>query len=173
MSHEEDDGPRRGAVRLRVVADNTRRATVVEAPENTPPFHVQAIALEEDTSLVLSADTQTIRDPAEHPIRIMTELYEEPAREPGSVVVKGTAPYRFLAMVHDFDQEPSFREAWVRSALSEILVQCRTREVLTLKLEPLGVAHGGLALAGFRELLYTLLNETRSGCLQRIWLVTP
>ncbi len=173
MSREKHDGPKPGAAKLRVVADNTRRVAVVEAPEDAPPFHVQATALAEDTSLVLSADTETIRDPDEHPIRIMTALYDEPTREPGSVVVKGTAPYHFLAIVHDFDQEPSFREAWVWDALGEILVQCKTRKVLALKLAPLGVGHGGLVFSRFRELLGVMLDETDRGCLKRIWLVTP
>ena len=172
MSLEKNGQPKRVATRLRVVADNTQRIRVVEAPEKAPPFQVQATALEEDTSLVLSADTKTIRDPAEHPIRIMTALYNEPAREPGGVVVKGTGPWRFLAIVHDFDQQPSFREAWVLSALSEIFTQCKTRGVLAIKLAPLGVGHGGLEFSRFRELLNAVLENTVSGCLKRIWLVT-
>ncbi len=172
MSRKKNIRPESGAPRLRIVADNPKRVRVVEAPEDAAPFQVQAVALEEDTSLVLSADSKTIHDSGEHPIRLMSALYAEPRRTPGSVVVKGANPSQFLAIIHDFDQEPSFREDWVWRALGEIFIECDNRKIPALKLAPLGTRYGGLTFSYFREQLDFLLNTTECDCLQQIWLVT-
>ncbi|MDH3688237.1 MAG: hypothetical protein OEU36_01975 [Gammaproteobacteria bacterium] len=144
---------------------------LIESSEHCAPFFVDAMTFEEDTSLVLSADT-TVRDTGEHLVRIMTALYQEQSRPPGCVVVQRRHPYRFLAIVHDLEQQPSWREEWVVSALGEVFALCNTLHITALGLEPLGAKHGRLPLARFRELLNAALEAAPMGDLKKIWIVT-
>jgi len=158
---------------LRMVVDNSHRVRVVEAPQDNPPFSIQADAVEEDTALVLSADSSIIYDTDEHPISLMTALYAEPARIPGSVVIQGSKPYLFSAIVHDFNQHISFREEWVWCALNEILLQCESRKITALKLAPIGTRYGTLKFAEFHQRLLAFLDRHEARSLRQIWLVTP
>ena len=144
---------------------------LVEAPEDNPPFSVDAIAVEEDTSLALSADI-TVRDPKQHPIRLMTELYTERSNEPGGIVVKGNNPVRLMAIVHDFDQEPSCREEWIAASLDRIFEQCARCGFDSLGLERLGTKHGRISRGKFRQLLDAALRNAVPGKLRRIWVIT-
>ena len=49
---------------------------IVAAPASSPPFRTKAIAFEEDTFLVMSADT-TITEPFDHPIILMKKLRKQ------------------------------------------------------------------------------------------------
>jgi hypothetical protein len=77
---------------------------IVAAPKDHQPFPVDAVAFEEDTFLVLSAET-TVREPKESLMRVMTKLIETHPETPGSVLVKGKRPLRMLAIVHDLNLE--------------------------------------------------------------------
>ena len=145
---------------------------VVKAPRADAPFPIQAIAVEEDTSLVLSADIE-VRDPRQHPIRLMTELYNDPQRLPGSIVVKNTCPTYLLAIVHDFDQQPSWQAAWIVSCLENIFEICAQRQISALGLEPLGTKHGRLGENTFLQLLRKSMQSTEPNSLRRLWLITP
>ncbi|MDQ3775738.1 MAG: hypothetical protein M3461_16005 [Pseudomonadota bacterium] len=96
------------------------KINIVIAQDSYPPFDVDAVVLEEDTALILSNNV-VIRETKEHAIRLMTDLFEYKEKAPGSVVVKGANPYRFFAIVHDFDKDPSCRKEWVESALHSVL----------------------------------------------------
>ena len=135
------------------------------------PFPVQAMAVEDDTAHVLSARTDTVREPVDHPIRIMTALHDDEPRQPGGIVVKGRQPFWMLAMVHDFDQQPSFNVSWVSSALDAVLDACEARQVRALGLECLGVRHGTLDVVRFRTLLDERLDTRQLRFLRAIWLI--
>ena len=92
----------------------------------------RAVVLEDDTAMVLGARRDIIRPVDDHPIRIMTSLYEEPPRQPGGLEIRGTRPFLLHALVHDFDQEPSFREEWVREALPRVLAASEARLISTM-----------------------------------------
>ncbi len=145
---------------------------IVAAPENSPPFHVEALAFEEDTWLILSADPK-FYEPEEHPIRLMTELIEAQPEPVGSVLVKGHSPIRFLAVVHDVDQEPTWREEWVESALNEIFKKAEQRRLRSIGLPMLGTLHGRLDKQRFVVLLARALRQTPFNHLRSLWLVTP
>lgn len=144
-------------------------AQVVESPAGRPPFDAQAVALEDDTCHVLSADADTLRDPGEHPIRIMTALHDTPQSPPGSVVVHGSGPWLLLAVVHDLDRDPSVEEAWVAAALIAILRVCEEKAIADLALQPLGTRHGRLPRARFRALLDDCLAARHVEFPTRIW----
>ena len=120
---------------------------IVIAQDSHPPFDVGAVVLEEDTALILSTNV-VIRETKEHVIRLMTDLYQYKEKTPGSIVVKGANPYRFFAIVHDFDKDPSCRKEWVESALHNIFEICKKLGIESLGLQLLGTRHGPLKKSG-------------------------
>lgn len=145
---------------------------IVASPEDSPPFEIDAVASEEDTFLVLSADP-TVRDPKEPLIRLMTRVIETQPEKPGSVVVKGKSPLRMLAIVHDLNKEPSWREEWIASALDGIFREAETRKLRSIALPFLGTLHGPLEKERFLALLKSSLQRISARHLKRLWLMVP
>jgi len=88
-------------------------------PENMAPYPVEAWAAEEDTYLVLSADPE-VAESKEDLKQVMAQVLTTSPAAPGSVMVKAGYPLRLLAIIHDLNQEPSWKEEWVASALDGI-----------------------------------------------------
>jgi hypothetical protein len=145
---------------------------IVAAPKEKPPFDVDAVAYEEDTYLVLSADP-TVREPKDHPVKIMTKLIETTPETPGTVLVRGQHPLRFLAIIHDLNQDPTWREEWITSALSGIFKEAETRELTSVAIPMLGCLHGTLDGRRFFGLLRIAVARSKQRHLKRIWLITP
>ena len=145
---------------------------IVAAPEHKQPFPVDAVAFEEDTFLVLSADRR-VRAPKEPLVRLMTRVIETRPETPGSVLVKGKRPLRLLAIVHDLNQEPSWREEWVASALEGIFREAESRRLRSIALPFLGTLHGSLKKERFVELLRCALERMSPNHLKRLWLLVP
>jgi hypothetical protein len=145
---------------------------IVAAPEKFPPFEVDARAYEEDTFLIMSADP-VIAFPEEHPIRMWTQLIETQPEPIGSVRVKGQNPLRFLAIVHDVNQDPTWKEEWVETAIREIFREAEQRKLCTIGLPLLGTLHGTLQFRRFIELLGQVLKQTCINHLKRLWLIVP
>lgn len=148
------------------------RLKIVACPQSSPPFAVQAVAVEEDTWLIISADPQ-ITYPEEHPVRLMTDLMNTEKEKVGSVRVKDGDPLRFLAIVHDVDSEPTWREEWVQSALVEVLREAEKCKLAAVALPLVGTRHGRLQPGRFAELLAAALMGTELLHLKRLWLVVP
>jgi hypothetical protein len=146
---------------------------VVMAPREQPPFAVDAIVVEEDTYLVLSADARAGEPHPEHPIRVMTSLLEVEPKQPGSIVVRDRAPLELAAIVHDLDEEPSWREEWIVSALDRALAEAERRQFRSLGLEMLGAIHGRLERPRFLQILRQALQRSDPRRLERIWLIPP
>lgn len=146
---------------------------VVMAPREQPPFVVDATVVEEDTYLVLSADPRAGEAHPEHPIRVMTSLLEVEPREPGTILVRERSKLEFAAIVHDLDEEPSWREEWVVAALDRALDEAERRQLRALGLEMLGAVHGGLERPRFLQLLRQALQRLGPRSLERIWLIPP
>ena len=92
---------------------------MVASLEKDPPFKVEAMAMEEDTFLILSADKR-VRHVSEPLIKVMTRVINTRPRRPGSVIVQEGTPLRLLAIIHDFNEEPTWREDWGTRALEVI-----------------------------------------------------
>jgi hypothetical protein len=122
------------------------------------PFDIQALVIEEDTAMILSADTN-IRIYDEHPIRLMTSLLDHKPESPGSIVTRGESPYCFYAIVHDFDQYPSFKEDWVDSTVDLALGKCAEKGIQSLAMQLLGSTYGTKSEAWFLDLLTTHLSD--------------
>ena len=146
---------------------------IVAAPKDSPPFSIDAVAVEEDTFLVLSADPK-VRDPHMDLVRIMTNVINTRPEKPGTVLVRGKHPLLLLAIVHDFNQEPSWKEKWIVSALNEIFRVTESRGLTSIAIPLLGTLHGSLKKQRFIVLLSRTLKRVSVSHLKRIWLiVTP
>jgi hypothetical protein len=140
------------------------------ASARRPPFPVDAVVVEDDTFSVLAADP-TVREPADHPIRIWTGLKDITEAEPGSVIVRPGHPLRILAVVHDLARNPTWTEDWVGRALAATFREVARRKLESVGLPPLGGVHGRLTAQRFVELLRVALEDRRPDRLQRIWIV--
>ncbi|MEZ5582337.1 MAG: hypothetical protein R3F37_05820 [Candidatus Competibacteraceae bacterium] len=125
--------------------------------------------LEEDTYLVLSADA-VVRQTVEHPIRLMTALFDQQPVEPGSVLVRGK---RLLAVIHDLDRDPSCCEQWVSQALQACLNKADRLGVRSLALPLLGSVHGRIACTRSLSLIAEAVRAASFRSLRQIWLVVP
>jgi len=146
--------------------------SIVAAPKDRPPFQVDAIAAEEDTFLVLSADPE-VRDPGEPMVRVMTRVIETQPAIPGSVLLRGGDPLCLLAIVHDLNQEPSWREEWIASVLDGIFQVAESRRLRSITLPFLGTLYGCLEKQRFVVLLWNALQRISTVNPKRIWLVVP
>lgn len=140
------------------------------SPTQQPPFDVDAKVFEEDTYLALSADPE-FRPSKEHPVRVLSEAYAVQPEHPGTVVVKSGRPLRLLAIVHKLDEEPTWREEWVASALEAVFVQAEKKGLRAVSLPILGTVHGKMEVERSLELLADSLHHIRHVPLDRIWLM--
>ena len=153
---------------LRLVDGGARRQPpITVAPPWSQPFPVDALILEEDTWLALSAAPE-IHEPAVHRIRTMTEAWEAEPAAPGSILVRPGVPLRILAVVHDLSVAPSWREEWIHAALRRSLAEAQRRGLSALGIEPLGAVHGRFPPPAFDALLSELL-ESEAAFPKAVW----
>jgi hypothetical protein len=145
---------------------------IVASPEDAPPFRLDAFVFEEDTFLVMSSDT-TVREPKESMVRIMSRLLETQPAVPGSVLVRGKDPLQFLAIVHDFNEDPSFKEEWLVSALEGVFKSSENLQLRSLALPLIGTRYGFIKTERFADLLELALRSVTLQHLRRLWLIVP
>ena len=147
---------------------------LVAAPKDNPPFKVEALVAEEDTFLVLSA-YPVVKEPPES-LEVMIEQANEIRPEvPGSVLVRRrrNSPLEFLAIIHDLNLEPSWKEEWISSALNGVFREAAVRKVRSIALPLLGTSHGSIKAEPAARLLGNALRLCSPVGLQRIWLIVP
>ena len=149
-----------------------RSVRVVAAPEDMKPFPVDAIVFEEDTFLVLSAEP-VLKEPAEHPIKVLNDVWNAQPNKPGTVIVKRTSPLQFLAIVHDLNKEPTWREEWVISSLVGVFRQAEDRRLRSLAIPLLGTKHGSMDVQRCMVLLKAVLTGMKLQHVDRLWLIVP
>lgn len=145
---------------------------VVAAPKRLAPFAVDAVVMEEDTFCVLSADP-SVSDPGESLMKIKTRLLEITPEQRGSVIVCKGTPLRFLAIVHDFNEDPSWREEWVADAMDAVLLEADRRGLSAISIPFLGAVYGRMERKRVLELLATALSRFSPHHLKRLWLIVP
>lgn len=144
---------------LRLVKTPERpRGGITVAPYHSPPFPIQGLVLEEDTWFALSSPPD-FDEPADHPIRVMTEAWEAEPAALGSVHIRGGHPFRILAVVHDLSQDPTWRADWIEQALHRSLEVAREQGLQALGIEPLGAVHGRFDAAEFDALLSRVVES--------------
>jgi len=171
MADEDHNRPELNVIRGRLLEETwLGDLHVVAAPMRIPPFPIDAIAAEEDTFLVLSADKE-VREPTEPLVRIMTRLIETRPETPGTVVVKGRRPLKFLLIIHDFNQDPSCREEWVAEALDAVFMEAENRGLRSLGMPLIGTAHGAIDTERSVALIARAIGTGRLLHLKQLWLV--
>jgi hypothetical protein len=165
--------------KLSLISDDFGRAGrlgpvhVVVAPEHAPPFSVDALAVEEDTHLLLSTDDGVIEEPDEAFEELVAAASTTPANTPGSVLVRKTKPLQFLAIVHDIDCQPTWREEWIASAINGAIEEAEWRRVASLGLPLIGTRHGNVEIRRVALWLGRCLSRTTFRYLKRVWVIAP
>lgn len=170
------DRPQRA--RLRLVSDDYGRSLyvgpvrVVVAPAESQPFAVDVVAVEEDTHLLLSAASE-VREPTETIDTMLRDVFDARPISPGSIRVRRTNPVQMLAVVHDIDREPMWREEWIVRALRRLLHAVDRRRLASLRLPLLGTRHGSIDPRRVAFLTGQALDRMPGGSLRRVWLDVP
>lgn len=173
MSH-----PERARAHLRVLPGHRRVATVhagvqvVVARTHDAPFAVDGVVLEEDTWLALSTPADTLCV-SEHPLAVMSQVSVAKPYRPGSVIVRRGNPTGLLAIVHDLDAEPTWRESYVTSALWAVFEAAREEGLRALRIPLLATRFGKLEPRRFTRLLAQQLDrQAEEACgVRAVWLV--
>lgn len=164
--------------KLSLISDEFGRAGrlgpvhVVVAPEQAPPFPVDAVAVEEDTHLLLGSDG-VIEEPEEAFEELVAAAGKTPAKTPGSVLVRKAEPLQFLAIVHDIDCQPTWREEWIASAINGVIEEAEWRRLESLALPLIGTRHGNVGMRRVALWLGRCLSRTSFRYLKRIWIIAP
>ena len=144
---------------------------IVAAPDDTPPFSVGALVVEEDTFRLLG--DYPPRDVREGYGRLIREMAAQEPAPVGSVRIGRGRPMRILAIVHDLDQQPSCREAWVTRALDCVFREVDRKAVTALALPFLGTRYQALSPERFLLLVQRSLEHRALRHLKRVWLILP
>jgi hypothetical protein len=145
---------------------------VVVAPENAPPFSVDALAVEEDTHLLLSSDG-VVEEPEEEFEELVAAAGKRPANTPGSVLVRKATPLQFLAIVHDIDCEPTWREEWIASAINGVIEEAEWRRLSSIGVPLIGTRHGNIEMRRVALWLGRCLSRSSFRFLRRVWVIAP
>lgn len=167
MVNPDDDRPGIARPEPRVI-----RARVVARHEGDPPFEVDAVAVEEDTFTVLSADPAFSVPEGSLERAAAAAAAAEPLPL-GSVVVRPGSPVRLLAVVHDLSQEPTWTEDSVALGLRNALLEAEARGLQAVAVPPLGTRHGTLSHRRSVELFLAALDRAGLRRVQRVWFVVP
>jgi hypothetical protein len=145
---------------------------VVVQDENDPPFEVDAIAIEDDTYHVLSANPEFEAVEGSLKKESAIAAKERPTKL-GSVVVNAGRPLKFLAIIHDTSKDPTWTENSIRQALLNILREAEHRRLKAIAVPPLGTKHGSLRLERFFEMFKEVLSNAHCRYLEKVWFVVP
>jgi len=145
---------------------------IIVLPEKLATANVDALVEEQDTALILSRPDK-ITDSDNKPSWVLAnQLESQNLYQPGSIIKRRGQPLRLLAIVHDFDNEPSWHSAWIKQALQNILNICKVDGLKSIRFPVLGAQYGRFELQAFLQLLVNALRK-QTGALQEIYLIVP
>ncbi len=150
------------------------RALRIQAvePNASAPDDVDAVVIEQDTSLVLDFN-ENVKYPAESLKSLTKKILSHGGATQGTVLELRTAPPQLLAIIHNLDNEPSWTEDSVLESLRSLLKISSRRKFRRIAMPLLGTVHGKLPTDRARELLDAALSEVRIPSLREIWLIEP
>ena len=114
-----------------------------------------------------------VKEPQESWGEVIKQVNELQPETPGCVLIRETYPLETLAVVHDLDREPSWKEEWIAAALDGVLREFAARGVRSGAIPMLGATHGSLPLERAAGLLREALKRGGPRTLEHIWLVVP
>ncbi|MCB9399535.1 MAG: hypothetical protein H6510_17115 [Acidobacteria bacterium] len=133
--------------------------------------NMEAVAYEEDTFLVLSAEP-VVRPRESHIIRVMTDLIEQEENEPGTVILREGKPAQLLCVVHDLSRDPSMQTRWVRQAYLTIMRFVEDRGIENLATQMLGSVFGRLEEIKSLQYFIDAWQHVRPPQLKQVQLLT-
>ena len=128
------------------------------------PFPVEVMVFEEDTYLLLSAGNN-VRDIREPISDLQSKAAKQTANVVGDIVSHGS---RWFAIVHDTDQDTSFKKAWVVTALDNLCFDIERVGLGAIGIQPLGCQHGPESMS---DAVGRIRSQRWPGCLHRIWVM--
>jgi hypothetical protein len=144
---------------------------ITVTPTENPPFSVDAVVEEQDTSLVLGT-RPVIRGTRESYGLLVKKMIRQQPLAMSEIIVKKGYPLRFTAIVYDIEKKPVCREEWVKTALKNILNQCEKHKVKNLSMPLLGTSHGKIGKEQSLNLLKSILLTCNPVYPEKIWLVS-
>lgn len=139
------------------------------AADTQPSLPVDVRVFEEDTHLVLTVDP-IMRHTEEHPIRLMTKVAEAKPNKPGSLIINKKSWY---AVIHDVDQDPTWKEEWIEKAYRQVFMLAEIQRVQTIGLPLLGSVHGSFTAEKSLALLVSIVKTTSFQTLKKILILVP
>jgi hypothetical protein len=163
---------------LHVISGDLSKAVMIGnvsiqlGPQQRPPFPVSAVVVEQDTAMVLD-DEATLFVPTDS----LQQLHEEVERfrepEPGSVVIQRGRPRRLYTIIHDLEQDPTWREEWISAALETLFHETERLRLASLAMPLLGTRFGKFSSHRFIELLCNALHSAPQLRPLKLWLIAP
>ena len=148
--------------------------SVAAAPEEDPPFPVEAAIREEDSWLVLSSRAgPVLKAEAGSLEQAVADLESFVPITPGRALVRTGMPLEILAVVHDLSREPSWREEWIAEALHAALAEAELREISSLSVPLLGGMHGRFPDDAICHLLVDELSRLQPRHIRYLWVRSP
>ena len=127
---------------------------------------------EQDTALILSKPKKIPVTDDKPGWFLANKLESQTLLEPGSVLIRDGQTMRMLAIVHDLEQQPSWRSAWIAQALDNVFNISRSYGITSIQLPVLGAEYGRFNIHDFLHLLVNTIKK-HQGIFEKIWLVVP
>lgn len=148
------------------------KVSIQIGPQQRPPFPVSAIVVEQDTAMVLD-DEPSISVPTDSLQRLREEVERFREPQPGSVVTQRGRPRRLYAIIHDLEQDPTWREEWIVTALETLFTEAERLHLADFAMPLLGTRFGKLSSQRFIELLCDTLHRSPPNRPLKLWLIAP
>ncbi|MEX2525006.1 MAG: macro domain-containing protein [Gammaproteobacteria bacterium] len=145
--------------------------SITVSPPDSISRSFDAIVEEQDTALVLDIEP-VIRQPEENYSALVDEMIEQQPLIPGDVIVRTGRPLRFLAVIHDLDQDPSCNAGSIAVALENLLRKLTEYRVHSVAMPLLGTVHGRFDDEIFMTLLYNAMLNEPLQYTEHLWLIT-
>ena len=141
-------------------------------PGSQADARIEAHVFEEDTYLVLSA-AREVDEEFTPPQGVLARMEGSLPAEPGSLILREGDPMRILAVVHDLDRDPTWKESWVSKALTELFREAEERGICELLVSLFGPVRGGMPARSFLQLLSEVMRARARGTDVRVWIELP
>ena len=145
--------------------------TLEASPCAYPPFTCEAIVQEQDTHLLLGEQHRLIepKEPAWYLANTLER--DEPVYSAGDVVIKPGTPARWLAVIHDIEQQPTTHNEIIQLAWQNILRLTTENNITRLATPALGSVHGKITVTDSLQILFDLLRDQAPAGLEKIWII--
>ncbi|MCW8929883.1 MAG: hypothetical protein OQL19_06560 [Gammaproteobacteria bacterium] len=143
------------------------------SPKTIPPFPIDAIVEEQDTSLVLQPEDTIHELNDDKPLWYFANtknLLEE--HQLGDVLIKSHNPIRFICIVHDLEQSPSWCSKWIETALKKVFELSNEKSLSILAIPIFGTQFSRFQLEEFISVFVRVLKIQKIKKPRKIWLIS-